>query len=166
MKTLTLPSGQEVLFDDEDAALVLGSKWRAVPGRSTTYAASGSRSRYLHRVIMNPARGQVVHHRNGNGLDNRRSNLVVGTQSMNIGAKRIKPGRSGYRGVYPTPSGKWLAEIKVDYRKRRLGVFADPWAAAQAYNAAATEAWGEHAQLNEKRPGSADGIGCPGTVNS
>jgi hypothetical protein len=167
MMSLTLPSGETVLYDDEDADLVAAHRWRAVPGRHTTYVGTSSSTKYLHRMIMNPPPRMVVHHRNGNGLDNRRANLHVDSQSVNIGAKRGRPNKSGYRGVYPTPAGNWVAEIKVGYQKRRLGTFTDKWAAAQAYNAAATEAWGEFAQLNVKEePNASDGIGCPGTVNA
>lgn len=107
----------------------------------------------------------MVHHVNGNGLDNRRENLRVITQSENIAAKHREANSTGYRGVYLRKSdGRYVAEIKVDGRKRHLGSYANPWAAGQAYNAAATEAWGDMAVLNVKRPGTADGVGCPGTV--
>jgi len=165
---LTLPSGEIVLFDQEDELVVRSYRWRAVPHPRTTYVASGSRSVYLHRVLMAPPPGHVVHHVNGNGLDNRRVNLRVISQSLNIANKRRVSNATGYRGVYlRKKDGRFVAEIKVDGRKKHLGSWANPWAAAQAYNAAATEAWGDMAVLNVKRPnqeGPDDGVGCPGTV--
>jgi hypothetical protein len=38
----------------------------------------------MHRLIMNPPEGMVVHHINNNGLDNRRCNLEVTTTRQNI----------------------------------------------------------------------------------
>ncbi|CAL8469032.1 g8573 [Coccomyxa elongata] len=42
------------------------------------------RTRLLHRVIMKAPPGLVVHHKNNDKLDNRRSNLELTTQSHNI----------------------------------------------------------------------------------
>lgn len=39
-----------------------------------------NRAKLLHRVLKRAPPGKVVHHRNGNRLDNRRSNLEVTTQ--------------------------------------------------------------------------------------
>lgn len=38
----------------------------------------------------------------------------------------------------------------VNRKSRHLGLFTDPWEAAQAYNEAALDAWGEFALLNEQ----------------
>lgn len=161
---LMLPSGHVLKYDKGDASTVHAYRWRAVPLPHTTYAATGSQSRYLHRILLDAPKGRVVHHLNGDGLDNRRANLRLTTQSLNAAAKRRIPNATGYRGVYLRRSdGRYVAEIKVDGRKKHLGSWANPWAAAQAYNAAATEAWGEYAVLNEQRQED-DGVGCPGTV--
>ncbi len=42
------------------------------------------RTQLLHRVIKKPGPGKVVHHRNNNTLDDRRSNLEVLTQGQNV----------------------------------------------------------------------------------
>ena len=45
--------------------------------------------------------------------------------------------------------GKWRASITQAGKQKHLGYFAEEEAAAQAYNAAAQELFGEWAKLNE-----------------
>lgn len=147
---LTLPGGHELLIDDSDAHLVLGRPWHAIPARDTFYAQAGDDTNvYLHRLITEAPAGLVVDHANRNGLDNRRQNLRVCTYSQNH-ANRPAPANntSGYKGVFRARSGRWTARVTVDRKARHLGTFDDPWTAAQAYNEAAVEAWGEFAHLN------------------
>jgi hypothetical protein len=93
-------------------------------------------------------------HRNDDPLDCRRENLVVRTHSEKGAAARKRnsvngqPCTSKFKGVsWDKRRGKWLAQIKRD-GKRYLGRFDDELAAAQAYDEAARETWGEHARLN------------------
>ena len=44
---------------------------------------------------------------------------------------------------------KWLVHIKVNGKVQHLGYFEYEKEAAEAYNAAATESFGEYAKLNE-----------------
>ncbi len=134
---------------DEDAGLVMARSW--------AYCSSGSKSYvratnlYLHRAIMNPPSGLVVDHINGDTLDNRRGNLRICTQQMNIAATRNRSSASGFRGVYrPTKkSKKWRASIGFEGKTFRLGHFKDPEDAARAYNQKAFELYGEFAVLND-----------------
>jgi hypothetical protein len=68
-------------------------------------------------------------------------------------AKRPIVGASRYRGVqWNSQKGKWRVVIKVEKRSRHLGFFVSEEEAAKAYDRAAVQAWGEHAQLNFPRP--------------
>ncbi len=69
---------------------------------STSYASS--HGELMHRLIMGAERGQVVHHRNGDRLDNRRENLEVlaGTGEHITRYHRRKPYRSRYSGPLGT----------------------------------------------------------------
>lgn len=80
MREVPLTNGGVAIVDDADHELVAGSRWMAARSRYTTYAVSLSYPVVqMHRVILGIPRGddRVVHHRNGDGLDNRRSNLRV-----------------------------------------------------------------------------------------
>lgn len=60
---------------------------------------------FMHRLIMEPPQGYVVHHRNGDGLDNRRRNLAVLWQEQHQDihdADRLGEERWGEE---PTPTG-------------------------------------------------------------
>jgi hypothetical protein len=77
----------------------------------------------LHRWIMQPKKGEWVDHINKNTLDNRVKNLRICTNSANIRNGRIRQNnKSGHSGVWQDKrSKKWVAEIKVNYKKISLG---------------------------------------------
>lgn len=83
---------------------------------------------FMHRQLLGLEAGdpREADHINGNGLDNRRSNLRTCTQAQNKQNVRGCRGTSRYRGVYWDPRGrKWRAQVKVDKRLHRLGSFDD-----------------------------------------
>src|ERR1051326_1710442 len=98
---LKLPCGRIVLFDSEDEKLIGEFKWHSLVLKRNIYAAgkkTGKRSEMqvtMHRVIMGLNFGDKleVDHINGNGLDNRRSNLRLVTHSQNIANGRPRNGR-------------------------------------------------------------------------
>ena len=76
--------GTEILWaeiDDEDAIIVEGLKWSIRRDGNTTYAITntGGIFQLLHRVVMKliPGDKEIINHRNGNGLDCRKSNLEI-----------------------------------------------------------------------------------------
>jgi hypothetical protein len=92
---------------------------------------------------------------NGDPLDCRRSNLVARTLTDTAANKRKQatfngqPCTSRFKGVCrPKKAKRWVATIKKDCVARQLGSFHDEIAAAQAYDEAARELFGEHARLN------------------
>ena len=78
----------------------------------------------LHRWIMQPKKGEYVDHVNHDTLDNRRKNLRICSNASNLrNATHIRPNNSsGKTGVWFDKKGsKWVAEIKVNYKKISLG---------------------------------------------
>lgn len=101
----------------------------------------------MHQMVLPVSGKYVPDHINGNGLDNRRSNLRVATYSQNAMNQKPRFGDSKYRGV--TRAGtRWRALIGVNGRQIYLGKHATEIEAAQAYDDAAKVHHGEFANLN------------------
>jgi AP2 domain len=110
----------------------------------------------LRRMVMGiTSRKFNVRHVNGDALDCRRENLVVRTiKQRSRNARKMKsingrPPTSRFKGVYwEKAKEKWRARISADAKVYWLGRFRDEIAAAEAYDEAARELFGEHAWLN------------------
>lgn len=150
-----------VLIDERDYELISQHAWSVSVGSraSTLYAVTtigprnGRKTIRMHRMIMGVTDPAVqIDHINGEGLDNRRSNLRRCTQSQNA-ANRIRGFDSGYsskyRGVSWHKRGKkWIASIRVNGQHIHLGSFSKETDAALAYDEAAIEHFGQFARLN------------------
>jgi len=104
----------------------------------------------MHSYLINPGSGFEVDHIDGNGLNNRRTNLRISTHQQNCrnGAPH-RDGSSRFKGVaWYKRDACWRAYIVVDGRQLHLGYFDCETDAAVAYNAAATRLFGEFARLN------------------
>lgn len=103
----------------------------------------------MHREILGLKKGEIGDHKDGDGLNNQRSNLRKCTHSENLrnAKKRRGSHSSHYKGVTRCRN-KWRAVIKVDQKKYSLGNFTTEKEAALAYNVAATKYFGCFAYLN------------------
>ena len=77
----------------------------------------------MHRFIMNFPKGKYVDHINHNTLDNRKCNLRICNNADNIRNGKIRTNnKSGYNGIcFDKSRNKWLAGIKVNYKRIFLG---------------------------------------------
>lgn len=151
---LPLSRGLVALVDDKDfaRATAVGS-WYADPSGCTFYARRNvwvDRDRCvtvkLHRFLTG---WPLVDHVNGNGLDNRRSNLRPATPAENARNRAVRvDSRTGLKGVHRRPDGRFRARIQVGDTRVHLGVFDTATAAADAYDTAAIQAFGPFARLN------------------
>jgi hypothetical protein len=83
----------------------------------------------MHRQLLGliPGDKLEVDHKNGNGLDNRRKNLRAGTRALNRqNLRSYRDSSSAYRGVHwDNSSSRWVAQIKLNGKGRKLGYFKD-----------------------------------------
>jgi hypothetical protein len=151
-----LTKGYEAIIDAADIHLVEHWNWHAKVDGKLVYArqdaaVNGKKQRYsLHRAILSAPEGMDVDHVNGNGLDNRRSNLRLATRSENLRNRgRNRNNKSGYKGVSLfRQTGRWQARIMHNGRYHHLGFFADPKTAHDAYSEACLRYHGEFARAN------------------
>lgn len=160
MKRIPLTQGQFALVDDEDFERINQYKWYALwaPGIRSYYArhklpdSNGKREVLLmHRVVMNARPGEWVDHANHDTLDNRKSNLRIVSRAENQRNRGLpKQSTTGYKGVTLRERvSRWEASIKKSGRTHYLGHYTNPEDAARAYDAKATELFGEFALTNK-----------------
>lgn len=152
---IPLSRGMFALVDDEDFDDVMAAKWHAHSNggtgfyaRATFWDDDGNRFRnFMHRFLTG---WSLVDHKNGNGLDNRRSNLRRATIAENARNRRLpSTNTSGFKGVmFDKARGLWRSHIGAEGRRLTIGRFTTPEEAARAYDEAAREMYGEFAWLN------------------
>jgi len=137
MKEIELTQGKVAMVDDEDFEELNKYKWHIDKQRNTSnvvrYKRGVKRTRvYMHRAIANATEGMIVDHINGDGLDNRKSNLRVVIHRQNIQNMNVKK-TSTYTGVsWLENRGKWESRISINGKSKYLGLFdveADAYAA-------------------------------------
>jgi hypothetical protein len=141
-----------MLIDDDDRHLIEGrSVWVDAIGYATV-CINGKQER-LHRLIANTPKGKVTDHIDGNKLNNRRANLRVCDQAVNmqnVGPR--KDNNSGVRGVwFDGYRGKWAAQITARNRRVSLGRFDKKEDAIAARHTAELTLWSGATPL-ERRP--------------
>jgi phospholipase C len=162
-KEIELTKGFVAIIDDADFYWISEFSWHVTVSGSNynkLYAASFIRRQdgvwkntKMHRLILGVESSFQVDHRNGNGLDNRRSNLRVATILENARNKRKVIGTSSrFKGVSfnkrPGRKSFWKAEIRVNRKLIHLGYHVDEIKAAIAYDRAAKKFFGEFSNLN------------------
>lgn len=160
MKEIKLTHGKFALVDDEDYDFLMQWKWHAHNPRENKWYAK--RSIYfaenkrkttviMHRVIMKARKGQTIDHRFGEGFDNQKKNLRFCTAAQNNANRKSanKNSTSKYLGVFfDNRRRKWVAAICSNYKKVRIGIFANEDDAAIAFNDVAIKIHGQFARLN------------------
>jgi hypothetical protein len=156
VREIALSRGLVALVDDEDyhRVIAVDSKWYAKRHRQTDYArrnvwVNGKRTTVtMHAMITGCPKGLLVDHRDGNGLNNRRENLRVATNSQNSKNKTRKAGgcSSRHKGVCWSKRDKvWRASIAADGKWKHLGNFKSEAEALSAYARASVLMHGEYA---------------------
>ena len=157
MQRIPVAGGEFALVDDRDYRWLVSHKWHALAGPQTVYARTSVwqpdegkiRNFLMHRLILELTPNDPrVDHIDGNGLNNQRSNLRLATRSQNGANTHSVRAQSGYKGVYENRPDRFTARITVERKQLNLGTFGTPELAAEAYNRAAIEHFGQFARLN------------------
>ena len=150
----------EILIDEEDEALWEKYNWIVVNDCRNYYLQTNKRENNknktlrFHRIILKAPKGIIVDHINGNGLDNRKSNLRTCTTSQNgmNRRKQLKETTSKYKGVTKDRREKVNLPWRMSIYKNKdiyIKYFKTENEAALAYNAKAKELFGEFTLLNK-----------------
>ena len=145
---------EEILLDEEDKHFITDYKFNisTSPNGNTRYALGyiNGRTRLLHRLIMQPPANMLIDHINGNGLDNRKTNLRLANYSQNLAnTGKHKNNKSSFKGVYwDKDKKKWRVTLSKNKKTIHIGVYVDKLEAAKAYDMAALKYHGEFARGN------------------
>lgn len=157
--TATVTNGDEMIVVDKQDEWLLSFKWRAHRDKKTTYARTTiiregwKKDIFLHRAIMRPTSQQVVDHKNGDGMDCRRSNLRVCSKAENNRNFRPHGKTSKFKGVsWRAKDECWVMQIHIPNsgKKRITELFPKDQEeqAARRHDHWAKEFHGEYAYLN------------------
>lgn len=159
--------GGYALVDDVDYDLLIQHKWHQnAQGYAVTRIYENKKDKKIHRMhrmimqLPKTPNGLFIDHANGNKLDNRKKNLRPATHSENIANSKKrsyagKPAKSKYKGVWfqsdknYNRTKKWVAELKKNGVRYRLGHFLTEIEAAEAYNKKAKEIHKQFAPINK-----------------
>jgi hypothetical protein len=120
-RLIPLTHGEVAMVDAEDFEELSKYKWSLARGRYAVRREKG-KTILMHRVIMKPPDGMVVDHFDGNGLNNRRSNLRICTPQQNNYNSRPRGGSSAFKGVsYVKRRGKFKAVVGHKGKKIQIG---------------------------------------------
>ena len=156
-----LTKGYEAIIDAADVHLVEEHNWcakvfhRKDGSIQTVYAVRSERSGgkqheiRMHRVLADTPDGMETDHHDGNGLNNRQSNLRDATRSQNQHNQRVRADNSsGAKGVgWDKTKGKWRVRIGLNGKVRSLGRYTDINEASAAYAKASAEFHGKFGRV-------------------
>lgn len=155
MREILLENGGVTRVDDEDYGFLTQFGWHRHKTRWNNYVRRHRPTPiYIHRLLLSSPEGVLVDHRDGDGLNNQRSNLRLATPLQNSqNYRRSREGcTSQYKGVcWAKTTSNWKAQIKVNGKSLTLGYFDSELEAALAYNEAALKYHGEFACPNDTR---------------
>ena len=124
---------KEVLLDKEDLRLLEECTWSVWNdhGRDIFYVRRTKRNapkgfeNYFHRLVMNAKKGDIVDHKNGNTLDNRKENLRFVSQSEN-GLNRAKLNKNNTTGAVGVRKirNRYYPYIRINRKQEWFGGYA------------------------------------------
>jgi hypothetical protein len=151
-KLIPLTQGKFAIVDADDYDWLIQYKWHCRHNRNKFYAYRNKAGKpvSMHRELIANNKSLLVDHIDGNGLNNRKSNLRLCTIAQNAHNRLPKSNsRSRYKGLsWHKPHKRWEVRIIKSGKSSFLGCFDDPTDAALAYDRKAEQLFGQFAYLN------------------
>jgi len=147
MREIPLTQGKVAQVDDEDYEELRRFKWCAQKNWNTYYAMrrpaaiNGKREAiFMHQSIMGRLNGFEIDHRDGDGLNNQKSNLRHVTHRQNCQNRKNTSETSKYPGIsWDNKRNKWYARLRIGSTRRYLGSFTSEMEAFEAYREAVND---------------------------
>lgn len=148
---IKLTKGYITVIDDEDYKKICHCKWQVWIGKNVLYAVNRN-GKKMHRLIMDAKDGESIDHKDGNGLNNKKSNLRFANKHFNAfnNTKHTTSSSSKYKGVDKN-EGRWRCRICVYGKSIFIGRYNFEEEAGKAYNKEANKYFGEYAKLNKPK---------------
>lgn len=159
MREISLTQGKITVVDDEDFDRLSQWRWHARKKRNGFYACRNSYDPatqksdkvYMHHVLISVRKGEQIDHRDGDTLNNQKSNLRRVTRAQNLQNVRVRRhSTTGFVGVHFDKNlGRFTARIKNSH----LGCYDTAEEAARSRDDAARKDFGEFGTYNFPREG-------------
>lgn len=143
MKKIALKNNLEkfVLVDDEDYNVLNSYVWSCEKHKAgfnyamTYLVKEGKRLRvYMHRMLLNPKKGEIVDHINHDGLDNSRGNLRLCDYSLNGINRKLSKDTQSKGVIYCKRLSKWRVTAALNKKNIGLGYYSDRLEAMKVYD--------------------------------
>lgn len=137
MKKIPLTKGFFALVDDDDFEMLNQHRWCYAHGRAVRGIHLGGKKTttiFMHRVLCETGPRLQVQHKDGNYLNNQRSNLAA-VSGGTLRRKDTTKNRTGFRGVHKMYN-RYMAKISVGGVTIYLGTYETALDAARAYDRA------------------------------